>query len=231
MVMPQHLTEFFPDLQDPRLEASVVVFHQRFSTNTLPQWRLAHPFRYLAHNGEINTIEGNRNWAVARGPVFQLAAAAGPRRTSCRSCRCTGSDSQSLDNMLEVLLMGGLDPMQAMRLLDAAGVAERRCASTRTCARSTSTTRTHMEPWDGPAGIVLTDGRYAALHARPQRPAAGALRHHEEPPPHRSPRKSGVWDYAPEDVVRKGSSGPGEMIALDLQTGTLLEIDATSTTC
>ncbi len=67
MVMPQHLAEFYPDLTDPRLESSVVVFHQRFSTNTLPQWRLAHPFRYLAHNGEINTIEGNRNWALARG--------------------------------------------------------------------------------------------------------------------------------------------------------------------
>ena len=80
MVMPQYLAEFYPDLADPRLETSVAVFHQRFSTNTLPQWRLAHPFRYLAHNGEINTIEGNRNWATARGPLLQLAAAAGPRR-------------------------------------------------------------------------------------------------------------------------------------------------------
>ena len=70
MVMPANLTEFFPDLRDPRLESSVAVFHQRFSTNTLPQWRLAHPFRFLAHNGEINTIEANRSWAVARGPVF-----------------------------------------------------------------------------------------------------------------------------------------------------------------
>ncbi len=77
MVMPQHLAEFYPDLADPRLEASVAVFHQRFSTNTLPQWRLAHPFRYLAHNGEINTIEGNRQWAVARGADAALAAAAG----------------------------------------------------------------------------------------------------------------------------------------------------------
>src|SRR5262249_27258273 len=71
MVMPQHLAEFFPDLEDPRLEASVVVFHQRFSTNTLPQWRLAHPYRYLAHNGEINTVQGNRSWAVARGPLLR----------------------------------------------------------------------------------------------------------------------------------------------------------------
>ena len=69
--MPQHLAEFYPDLADPRLESSVAVFHQRFSTNTLPQWRLAHPYRYLAHNGEINTIEGNRNWATARGPLLR----------------------------------------------------------------------------------------------------------------------------------------------------------------
>ena len=73
MVMPQFLAQFYPDLKDPRLEASVVVFHQRFSTNTLPQWRLAHPYRYLAHNGEINTVQGNRSWAVARGPLFRSA--------------------------------------------------------------------------------------------------------------------------------------------------------------
>ncbi len=71
MVMPSHLVEFFPDLGDERVEASVAVFHQRFSTNTLPQWKLAHPFRYLAHNGEINTIEANRSWAEARGPVLK----------------------------------------------------------------------------------------------------------------------------------------------------------------
>ena len=71
MVMPEYLTQFYRDLQDPRLEASVAVFHQRFSTNTLPQWRLAHPYRYLAHNGEINTVQGNRNWALARGPLFR----------------------------------------------------------------------------------------------------------------------------------------------------------------
>jgi len=71
MVMPEYLTQFYRDLEDPRLEASVAVFHQRFSTNTLPQWRLAHPYRYLAHNGEINTVQGNRNWAQARGPLFR----------------------------------------------------------------------------------------------------------------------------------------------------------------
>ena len=84
MVMPQYLAQFYPDLADPRLTSSVAVFHQRFSTNTLPQWRLAHPYRYLAHNGEINTVQGNRNWATARGPLLRSLAAAGAAARCCR---------------------------------------------------------------------------------------------------------------------------------------------------
>ena len=72
MIMPAALPEFYPDLRDPRMESSVCVFHQRFSTNTLPEWRLAQPFRFLAHNGEINTIQGNRNWAIARSKNFHF---------------------------------------------------------------------------------------------------------------------------------------------------------------
>ncbi|HXN80427.1 MAG TPA: hypothetical protein VN869_05935, partial [Steroidobacteraceae bacterium] len=116
MVMPQYLAQFYPDLADPRLESSVAVFHQRFSTNTLPQWRLAHPYRYLAHNGEINTIQGNRNWATARGPLLRSALLPALQE-ALPLVSMSGSDSQSLDNMLEVLLMGGLDPLHAMRLL------------------------------------------------------------------------------------------------------------------
>ncbi len=86
MVMPEYLTQFYRDLRDPRLEASVAVFHQRFSTNTLPQWRLAHPYRYLAHNGEINTVQGNRNWAQARGPLFGRLCCP-ISRTCSPSCR------------------------------------------------------------------------------------------------------------------------------------------------
>ena len=116
MVMPQHLAGFYLDLADPRLEASVVVFHQRFSTNTLPQWRLAHPYRLIAHNGEINTIEGNRQWALARAPVLRSPLL--PDLTDIMPLvSLSGSDSQSLDNMVELLLMGGLDVMHALRLL------------------------------------------------------------------------------------------------------------------
>ncbi|HWW81501.1 MAG TPA: glutamate synthase large subunit [Steroidobacteraceae bacterium] len=220
MVMPQHLTQFYPDLQDERLEASVAVFHQRFSTNTLPQWRLAHPYRYLAHNGEINTVQGNRNWALARGPLFRSPLLP-ELQEAMPLVSLTGSDSQSLDNMLEVLLMGGLDALHAMRLLvpPAWHGLDSIDADLRAFYEYYSV---HMEPWDGPAGIVLTDGRYAActLDRNGLRPARFVITRNRFLT---IASETGVWDYAPEDVVRKGKLGPGDMIALDLQTGRLLE--------
>jgi glutamate synthase (NADPH/NADH) large chain len=220
MVMPQYLTEFYRDLQDERLEASVAVFHQRFSTNTLPQWRLAHPFRYLAHNGEINTVQGNRNWALARGPLFRSPLLP-DLQEALPIVSMTGSDSQSLDNMLEVLLMGGLDVLTAMRLLvpPAWHGLDSIDSDLRAFYEYYSV---HMEPWDGPAGIVLTDGRYAActLDRNGLRPARFVITRNRFLT---IASETGVWDYAPEDVVRKGKLGPGDMIALDLHTGTLLE--------
>jgi glutamate synthase (NADPH/NADH) large chain len=220
MVMPQHLAEFYPDLADPRLEASVVVFHQRFSTNTLPQWRLAHPFRLLAHNGEINTIEGNRQWAVARAPVLRSPLL--PDLADIYPLvSLQGSDSQSLDNMLEMLLMGGLDVPQALRLLipPAWQAVDTLDPDLRAFYEFYSA---HMEPWDGPAGLVLTDGHYAAcaLDRNGLRPARFVITKNR----HLTiASETGVWDYQPEDVVRKGKLGPGEIVALDLETGTLLE--------
>ena len=220
MVMPQHLTEFYPDLQDERLKTSVAVFHQRFSTNTLPQWRLAHPYRFLAHNGEINTVQGNRNWALARGPLFRSPLLP-DLQEAMPLVSMTGSDSQSLDNMLEVLLMGGLDPLHAMRLLvpPAWHGLDSIDSDLRAFYEYYSV---HMEPWDGPAGIVFTDGRYAActLDRNGLRPARYVITRNRVLT---IASETGVWDYAPEDVVRKGKLGPGDMIALDLQTGTLLE--------
>ncbi len=220
MVMPEHLTEFYPDLGDPRLESSVAVFHQRFSTNTLPQWRLAHPYRFLAHNGEINTISGNRNWAVARGAVFRSPVL--PDLSDIQPLvSLSGSDSQTLDNMLEVLLMGGLDVLHAMRLLipPAWQTVDTLDPDLRAFYEFYST---HMEPWDGPAGIVLCDGRYAActLDRNGLRPARWVITRDR----HLTVASEiGVWDYRPEDVLRKGKLGPGEMLALDLQTGELLD--------
>jgi len=219
MVMPQHLSEFYPDLDDPRLEASVAVFHQRFSTNTLPQWRLAHPYRYLAHNGEINTIQGNRNWATARGPLLRSQLLPHLQEV-LPLVSVQGSDSQSLDNMLEVLLMGGLDPLHAMRLLipPAWHGLDTIDPDLRAFYEYYSV---HMEPWDGPAGVVLTDGRYVActLDRNGLRPARFCITRDRRLT---IASETGVWDYAPEDVVKKGKLGPGDMIALDLESGALL---------
>src|SRR6202040_3779050 len=219
MVMPQHLAEFYPDLKDPRMEASVVVFHQRFSTNTMPQWRLAHPYRYLAHNGEINTVQGNRSWAVARGPLFRSPVL--PDLSDILPVvSLTGSDSQSLDNMLELLLVGGLDPMHAMRMLVPPAWQSVDIIDPDLKAFY-EYYATHMEPWDGPAGIVLTDGRYACCTLdrngfRSARWGITKKRHIT------IASEAGVWDYPPEEVVDKGKLGPGEMLALDLQTAELM---------
>ena len=222
MIMPSALPEFYPDLRDPRLESSVCVFHQRFSTNTLPEWRLAQPFRFLAHNGEINTIQGNRNWAVARTKNFRSDKLDDISDLD-PIISLTGSDSSSLDNMLEVLRAGGMDVIQAMRILlppawqtvDSFDPDVRAFYEFFDC---------QLEPWDGPAGIVLTDGRYAAccLDRNGLRPARYILtkdRHLT------IASEVGVYDYDEKDVVRKGRLGPGEMLAADLVNGVLLHND------
>ncbi len=116
LVMPEYLPVFYPDLNDPGLESAICVFHQRFSTNTWPQWKLAQPFRYLAHNGEINTIQGNRNWANARAYKFKSDLL--PDIDAINPIvNMTGSDSSSLDNMLDFLISGDMDLFRAVRLL------------------------------------------------------------------------------------------------------------------
>jgi glutamate synthase (NADPH/NADH) large chain len=222
MIMPSALPEFYPDLRDPRMETSVCVFHQRFSTNTLPEWRLAQPFRFLAHNGEINTIRGNRNWAIARAKNF-VSDKLDDISDLDPIISLTGSDSSSLDNMLEVMRAGGMDVIQAIRILmppawqtvDNIDPDVRAFYEFYDC---------QIEPWDGPAGIVLTDGRYAAccLDRNGLRPARYVItkdRHLTVA------SEVGVYDYDEKDVVSKGRLGPGEMLAVDLVNGELLDTD------
>jgi glutamate synthase (NADPH/NADH) large chain len=222
MVMPAVLPQFYEDLRDPRMASSVCLFHQRFSTNTLPEWRLAQPFRFLAHNGEINTIQGNRNWAVARQDNFCSDKL--PDLSALEPIiSLNGSDSSSLDNMLELMRAAGMDVLQSMRLLippawqamDSLDADVRAFYEFFNC---------QLEPWDGPAGIVLTDGRYAAccLDRNGLRPARYVItkdRHIT------IASEIGVYDYAEEDVVEKGRLGPGEMLAVDLRKGLLLTND------
>lgn len=219
LVMPKYLPEFFADLSSDQLTSHVCVFHQRFSTNTLPQWKLAQPFRLLAHNGEINTIQGNRNWACARAhnmwsPEIPELAALQPLVSSY------GSDSLSLDNMLETLTLGGMDLFRATRILmpPAWQNIDHMDVDLRAFFEFYSM---HMEPWDGPAGVVMSDGRYAAcvLDRNGLRPARYVLtkdRHIT------LASEIGVYDYRADQVETKGRLKPGQMLAVDTETGELL---------
>ena len=225
LVMPEYLPVLYPDLNDAKLESSICVFHQRFSTNTLPQWKLAHPFRFLAHNGEINTISGNRAWAEARRYKFQCKDLPNIDEIA-PLVGMTGSDSQSLDNMLEVLLAGGMDLFAAMRALvpPAWQNVENLDPDIRAFYEYNSL---QMEPWDGPAGIVLTDGRYAccATDRNGLRPTRYVITRDRTIT---LASEIGVNEVAPEDVVEKGRLRPGQMLAIDTESGSLLrpvEID------
>jgi glutamate synthase (NADPH) large chain len=222
LVMPVDLPRFYLDLADERLETAICVFHQRFSTNTMPRWPLAQPFRLLAHNGEINTIEGNRNWAEARTARFDTERLPNIKDIAPLVNR-TGSDSSSLDNMLDVLLTGGVDMPRALRMLVPPAWQNMELMDPDLKAFYEYHSM-HMEPWDGPAGIVLTDGRYAVclLDRNGLRPARwvktkdGFITLASE---------IGTYDYKPEDVVAKGRVGPGQMIMVDTQTGELLQTE------
>ena len=219
LVMPADLASFYPDLNDSDLETAICVFHQRFSTNTLPRWPLAQPFRMLAHNGEINTIEGNRNWSQARTPKLQSPLLPDLQSVAPLVNR-QGSDSSSLDNMLELMTTGGVDLPRALRMLippawqNIEGIDPDLKAFYEYNAM-------HMEPWDGPAGIVLTDGRYAVclLDRNGLRPARwvttkdGFITLASE---------VGTYSYASSDVIAKGRVGPGQILVVDTQEGKVL---------
>ena len=219
LIMPDNLPAFYPDLSEKSLESSLCVFHQRFSTNTHPQWYLAQPFRFLAHNGEINTICGNRNWAFARAHILKSPYL--PDLTELMPLvSMEGSDSCSLDNMLEVLMMGGMDLCSAIRLLIP--------PAWQNVSRIDPDLRAYygyksfqMEPWDGPAGIVLTDGRYAAcsMDRNGLRPARYVITKDRFIT---LASEIGVYDYSADEVETKGRLKPGEMIAVDTATGILM---------
>ena len=225
LIVSGHIKDFYIDLSDKTMKASMCVFHQRFSTNTLPQWKLAQPFRYLAHNGEINTIQGNRNWYLARRNKLNIDSLPELNKLHPLISR-QDSDSYTLDNMLELLLAGDMGIFRAMRTLMPPAWQNNKNIdkNLKACYEYHSM---HMEPWDGPAGIVLTDGRYAAcaLDRNGLRPARYVMtkdRHIT------LASEIGVYDYDHKDVLKKGRLAPGEMLAIDTETGQLLlteEID------
>ncbi len=218
LMMPADLPGFFPDLADPELESGICVFHQRFSTNTMPRWPLAQPFRLLAHNGEINTITGNRNWAEARTGKFKTPLLPDIEAIAPLVNR-TGSDSSSLDNMLEVLVAGGMDLHRAIRMLipPAWQNVEHLDADLRAFYEFNSM---HTEAWDGPAGLVISDGRHAicALDRNGLRPSRWVLTRDDLLT---VASEVGVYKYDPGEVVAKGRLGPGQILSIDTQAGTL----------
>jgi len=222
LMMPVDLPNFYLDLQDPRMEVAMCTYHQRFSTNTLPKWPLAQPFRMLAHNGEINTIRGNRNWAKARISKFRSAAIPNIEEIA-PLVNSTGSDSSSMDNMLELLVTSGMDLYQAIRLI--MPPSWQNMEDLDEALRGFYTYNSfHMEPWDGPAGIVMTDGRFAAcaLDSNGLRPSRWVMTKNGYLT---AASEIGVNDYKPEDVIAKGRVGPGQILVVDTQEGKILHTD------
>ncbi len=218
LVMPTYIETLFPDLQDPDFEISFALFHQRFSTNTLPQWKLAQPLRVIAHNGEINSIQGNRfkaryKFSDARSTVF----------TDDEIARIMPlleegvSDSASLDNMIEFKLANGVDFFKAIRGLvpPARHNVANMPAKLRAFYEYTSGA---YEPWDGPAAISLTDGRYigCVLDRNGLRPAKYIITVDNRL---LISSEYGVIDTPPETIRERGRLQSGQMIAADLSSG------------
>jgi len=221
MLTSHQLRRFFPDLRHPRFESGLALVHSRFSTNTFPSWPLAHPYRYLAHNGEINTVQGNRNWMRAREALLETRLIEGDLARVYPICTPGASDSASFDEVLELLHLGGRSLPHAVLMMipeaweNHATMDPERRAFYRYHASL-------MEPWDGPAAVSFTDGTVvgAVLDRNGLRPARywvtddGLVVLASE---------VGVLDIAPERVVRKGRLQPGRMFLVDTAKGRLVE--------
>lgn len=218
LVMPSHLRTLYPDLRQEDFASSFVVFHQRFSTNTLPRWRLAQPMRTLAHNGEINSLHANRfnarhKFNEAKSSVFSEAELARLFPLFEEGV----SDSASLDNMLEFLLANGIDFFKAVRSL----IPPPRHNVSHMPSRLRSFyeyTSAAFEPWDGPAAVTITDGRYVGcvLDRNGLRPAKYLITRDDRL---LIASEYGVLDIPPEQVRERGRLQSGEMIAADLEQG------------
>ena len=218
LVQAEHLADFYPDLRDERLTSSIGICHQRFSTNTLPRWNYAQPFRYLAHNGEINSVNANRDWANARAGILHSPLLPSLENLS-HLVNGHGSDSSSLDNLLEVFLAGGMNMFRALRLMLPPAIRDDMDSELKAFLEFNSM---HQEPWDGPAGVVSTNGRIACcnLDRNGLRPARYSITHDGV---FTVASETGVWDCPPERIKRRGRLGPGEMIAIDTANRQVLE--------
>ena len=216
MLTSGQLRRYFPDLSNPYFTSGLALVHSRFSTNTFPKWKLAQPFRLLAHNGEINTIRGNRGWMKARESVLS-SEALGDIKDLRPIVQEGMSDSASLDNVFEFLMMSGLSLPQAMAILVPESFNDKNPISEDLKAFYEYHSIL-MEPWDGPAALLFSDGRYAGgmLDRNGLRPSrytitkGGMIVVASE---------VGVMDFEPSDVLSKGRLQPGKILLIDTQEG------------
>ncbi len=223
LLLATQVGSFYDDLRDPDCVSALGLVHQRFSTNTFPSWRLAHPFRFIAHNGEINTVRGNVNWMNARRRTME-SELLGPDLDKMWPIIPHGqSDTACLDNALELLIAGGYSLAHAMMIL----IPEAWAGNPLMTPERRAFYEYHaalMEPWDGPASVCFTDGRQigATLDRNGLRPARFCVTKDDIVC---LASESGVLPFAEEDIVRKWRLQPGKMLLIDLEQGRIIEDD------
>ncbi|MGY2734582.1 glutamate synthase large subunit [Sphingomonas sp. UYP23] len=220
LFLAESLSIFYPDLRDPRFESRVAIFHQRYSTNTFPQWWLAQPFRTLAHNGEINTIRGNKNWMLSH-EIRMASLAFGEHSEDIKPVIPAGaSDTAALDAVFEAICRSGRDAPTAKLMLVPEAMADSIDMPAEHLAMYQYLASV-MEPWDGPAALAMTDGRWAV--AGMDRNALRPLRYVRTIDGLLIVGSESGMVVVPEStVIEKGRLGPGQMIAIDLDEGVLL---------
>jgi len=223
LLLATQVGSFYDDLRDPDCVSALGLVHQRFSTNTFPSWRLAHPYRFIAHNGEINTVRGNVNWMNARRRTME-SELLGPDLDKMWPIIPHGqSDTACLDNALELLIAGGYSLAHAMMML----IPEAWSGNELMTPARRAFYEYHaalMEPWDGPAAVCFTDGRQigATLDRNGLRPARFCVTKDDIVC---LASESGVLPFAEEDIVRKWRLQPGKMLLIDLEQGRIIEDD------
>ena len=220
MMLAEQVAEFYPDLMDERFESAFAIYHQRYSTNTFPQWALAQPFRMLAHNGEINTLKGNVNWM--RSHEIRMASSAfGDKAEDIKPIIPSGaSDSSALDSVFEVLVRAGRNAPMAKTMMVPEAWSKQAVEMPLAWQDMYSYCNAVMEPWDGPAALAMTDGRWVCggLDRNGLRPLRyvvtgdGLLVAGSE---------VGMVQIDEATVIEKGALGPGQIIAVDMQEGKL----------
>ncbi|MGL5808786.1 MAG: glutamate synthase large subunit [Nocardioides sp.] len=221
MLTTEQLDAFFPDLVDPRVASALAVVHSRFSTNTFPSWPLAHPYRFIAHNGEINTVMGNRNWMRAREALLASDLIPGDLERLFPICTPEASDSASFDEVLELLHMGGRSlPHAVLMMIPEAWEKHQEMDASRRAFYAFHAAL--MEPWDGPACVVFTDGTQvgAVLDRNGLRPSRYWV---TEDGLVVLASEVGVLDLPPASIVRKGRLQPGRMFLVDTDEHRIIE--------